>query len=141
VDLSDISEEALAVAMKNIALHNLGNQVQAVKSDLFANLKGRRYDLIVSNPPYVDVEDMAAMPEEFRHEPALALASGDDGLDFTRRLLAQAADYLTDKGVLIVEVGNSRSALESAFPQLPLTWLEFERGGEGVFMIHRQDLG
>jgi len=140
VVLSDISTDALAVARDNIARHDLGDRVAAVASDLFDGLPGERFDLIISNPPYVDAGDFNTLPEEFRHEPALALASGDDGLDFTRRLLAEAADHLTPEGILIVEVGNSWPALEEAFPQLPFTWLEFERGGHGVFLLHRRDL-
>jgi len=141
VDLSDISADAIEVANDNIVDHDLGARVKAIQSDLFESLKGNRYDLIVSNPPYVDAVDFSSMPEEFNHEPELALASGDDGLDFTRRLLAEARDYLTDEGILIVEVGNSWVALEQAFPELPFIWLEFERGGDGVFMLRRQDLG
>ncbi len=135
VDLSDISTEAIAVAEKNIARYELGERVRAVESDLFAGLKGQRYDLIVSNPPYVDAEDLATMPLEYQNEPEIALGSGFDGLDFTRRLLLGAEHYLTDNGVLIVEVGNSWVHLEEAFMQVPFTWLEFERGGHGVFML------
>lgn len=140
VVLSDISPDALDVADQNIARHELGERVSAVESDLFAGLEGQRFDLIVSNPPYVDAEDFAALPQEYRHEPALALASGDDGLDFTRRLLTEAADHLTEQGILIVEVGNSWPALEAAYPALPFTWLEFEHGGHGVFLLSRADL-
>lgn len=140
VIVSDICDQALDVARQNIARHRLEDRVEAVQSDLFAGLPGECFDLIVSNPPYVDAEDMAALPAEYGHEPQLALASGDDGLDFTRRLLAEAVDHLTDDGVLIVEVGNSWPALEQAFPEIPFTWLEFERGGDGVFLLHRRDL-
>lgn len=140
VVLSDISPDALDVADQNIARHEVGERVSAVESDLFAGLEGQRFDLIVSNPPYVDAEDFAALPQEYRHEPALALASGDDGLDFTRRLLTEAADHLTEQGILIVEVGNSWPALEAAYPALPFTWLEFEHGGHGVFLLSRADL-
>lgn len=140
VVLSDISADALAVARANIDRHRVEERVTAVCSDLFDALADERFDLIISNPPYVDAADFDALPEEFRHEPALALASGQDGLDFTRRLLAEAADHLSDEGVLIVEVGNAWPALEEAFPQLPFTWLEFERGAHGVFLLQRRDL-
>jgi ribosomal protein L3 glutamine methyltransferase len=135
VDLSDISRDALEVAQRNIGIHEVGHRVRAIESDLFDNLAELRYDLIVSNPPYVDAEDLAEMPAEYHAEPALGLASGVDGLDFTRRLLREALDHLTDEGVLIVEVGNSGVALEAAYPELPFTWLEFRRGGHGVFLL------
>lgn len=145
VDVSDISSDALAVATENIARHHLAARVRAVQSDLFvglteARLPGRGYDLIVSNPPYVDAEEFAAMPAEYRHEPTLALISGEDGLDFTRRLLREAPEYLAEQGILVVEVGYSEAAMERAFPDLPLIWLEFERGGSGVFVISRKEL-
>ncbi len=139
VELSDISPEALAVARANVAKHRLEERVTVIESDLFANLSGS-YDLIVVNPPYVNAEDMAALPVEFRREPVLALASGDDGLDFTRRLLQAATNYLGEEGVLIVEVGNSWPALQQAYPTVPFTWLEFARGGHGVFAITREQL-
>jgi ribosomal protein L3 glutamine methyltransferase len=139
VDLSDISEPALAVAQDNIAKHQLQERVRAVQSDLFAELPGC-YDLIVSNPPYVDEQDMATLPTEYAAEPRLALESGADGLDFTRRLLREAADHLNDEGILIVEVGNSAAALEASFPDVPFTWIEFARGGHGVFLLTREQL-
>lgn len=139
VDASDISADALAVCQANIDHYGLGDRVRAVLSDGFDGLRGR-YDLIVSNPPYVDAADLAAMPEEFHHEPELALGSGVDGLDFTRRILARAADYLNDDGVLIVEVGNSDQHVMAAWPEVPFLWLEFERGGHGVFLLTRQQL-
>ncbi|GHE21484.1 50S ribosomal protein L3 N(5)-glutamine methyltransferase [Halomonas urumqiensis] len=135
VDLADISDEALEVARINITRHDLGERVRAVPSDLFDGLGGHRYDLIVCNPPYVDARDLATMPAEFRHEPALALGAGRDGLDIVRRILRQARDHLTAEGVLIVEVGNSDRHLEAAFPEVPFLWLEFERGGQGVFAL------
>jgi len=140
IQLSDISFDALSVAEENIQQHNLEDRVFAMQSDLFGNLAGQKFDLIVSNPPYVDADDLATMPPEYHAEPEIGLGSGDDGLDFTRRLLREASDYLTDDGVLIVEVGNSWVALEDAYPDLPFTWIEFERGGHGVFMLRRADL-
>lgn len=140
VDLSDISPQALVVAERNIERYGLDERVVAIESDLFENLQGKRYDLIVSNPPYVNAHDLATMPAEFQHEPALALGSGDDGLNFTRRLLREAHNYLTEDGLLIVEVGNSWNALEFAFPDVPFTWIEFERGGHGVFAITAAEL-
>lgn len=140
VDLSDISAEALAVARENIAQHQLGERVRALESDMFSGLQGQLYDLIVTNPPYVDAEDLASMPAEYHAEPALGLGSGEDGLDFTRRLLREAADYLKDDGVLVGEVGNSWAALAEAYPQMPFVWLELERGGHGVFLLTAADL-
>ncbi len=139
VDASDISEEALEVCRDNIALHGLQEQVTAVRADGFEGLSGP-WDLILSNPPYVDEQEMAALPAEYRHEPELALASGRDGLDFTRRLLREAPDHLSDGGVLIVEVGNTAEAVEAAWPQVPFFWFEFARGGHGVFMLDRDQL-
>ncbi|WP_163559451.1 50S ribosomal protein L3 N(5)-glutamine methyltransferase [Halomonas sp. NO4] len=140
VDLADVSAEALAVAKHNIARHDVGARVRAVLSDVFDGLAGQRYDLIVANPPYVDARDLATMPAEFRHEPTLALGAGADGLDVVRRILREARDYLTDDGVLIVEVGNSDRHLEAAFPELPFLWLDFERGGHGVFALNAAEL-
>ena len=137
VDGSDISAEALAVCEENIQRHGLAEQVRALQSDGLAAVDGP-YDLIVSNPPYVDAQDMASLPDEYRHEPELALASGDDGLDFTRKLLLDAPDQLTEEGVLIVEVGNSWEAMLQTWPQVPFFWFEFERGGHGVFMLTRE---
>lgn len=139
VELADLSTDALAVANSNIARYELQGRVTAQQSDLFDSLSGR-YDLIVSNPPYVDLEDLSSMPAEYQHEPAMALGSGDDGLDVTRRILSKAASYLTDEGLLVVEVGNSCIALEQAYPDVPFTWIEFERGGHGVFVFSRQEL-
>ncbi|MBZ0333627.1 50S ribosomal protein L3 N(5)-glutamine methyltransferase [Marinobacter sp. AL4B] len=139
VTLSDISEDALVVAESNIELHSLQGRVQAVHSDVFANIEGR-YDVILSNPPYVDAEDMADMPEEYRHEPELGLVAGNDGLDIAHRIIAGAAEHLTENGLLIVEVGNSWGAMDDAYPDLPLVWLEFESGGDGVFLITARDL-
>lgn len=140
VDLVDISADAIAVAEKNIALHGLHERVTAIQSDLFTNLVGKQYDLIISNPPYVDADEIAVMPVEFHHEPMLGLASGQDGLDLTRKMLAEAANYLTDNGVLIIEVGASDEALMAAYPELPFYWFEFEHGGMGVFAVNKSEL-
>ncbi|MBY4678705.1 50S ribosomal protein L3 N(5)-glutamine methyltransferase [Marinobacterium arenosum] len=140
VDLLDLSADALAVAEQNIQRHELAERVRAVQSDLFAAVPGERYDLIVSNPPYVDAADLASMPPEYQHEPELALGSGEDGLDITRRILREAADHLTPGGLLVVEVGNSEVHLMSKYPQLPLMWVDLPEGGNGVFAITQQDL-
>lgn len=140
VQLSDISFDALEVAEENIQQHGMTERIFAMQSDLFENLLGQRFDLIVSNPPYVDAEDMASLPNEFHAEPELGLSSGADGLNFTRRLLKEALDFLTEDGLLVVEVGNSWPALEQAYPSLPFTWVEFERGGHGVFVLTAQAL-
>jgi len=139
VDLADISADALAVAEQNVARYGLQDRIRIIESDLFANLDGP-YDLILSNPPYVDADDMASMPPEYRHEPELGLAAGTDGLEIAHRLLDEAADYLTPDGVLVVEVGNSAPALEEARPTLPFTWIAFDEGGHGVFMLEAGDL-
>ena len=136
IDLSDISADALEVAQINVARHNLTQQAELIQADLFDGLEGRQYDIIVSNPPYVDAEDMAGLTPEFLHEPAdLALASGYDGLEHAHRILQHAAEHLTDHGILIVEVGNSQYALQAAYPDVQFHWLEFERGGDGVFLL------
>ncbi|WP_119343767.1 50S ribosomal protein L3 N(5)-glutamine methyltransferase [Facilibium subflavum] len=140
VALSDISEEALEVAKRNIQLHEVEDRVSVVQSDLFENLGESKFDLIISNPPYVDAEDLSSMPAEYLKEPALALGSGEDGLDITRRILIQAPLYLTENGVLIVEVGNSQYALQEQFPGVPFTWLSFEDGGDGVFLLTYKEL-
>ena len=111
-----------------------------LQSNLFAGIADARYDLILSNPPYVDAADLASMPAEYHHEPERALGSGPDGLDLTRKILSSAGAYLRDEGLLIVEVGNSWAALESAFPRVPFTWVEFEHGGEGVFTLTASEL-
>lgn len=140
VDLVDISSEALEVAEKNINRHELKHRVTAIQSDLFSKLKGKRYDLIVSNPPYVDLPDFDTMPQEYQHEPQLALTSGNDGLDITRHILREAQHHLSEEGLLIVEVGNSERHVIEQFPKVPFTWAEFEKGGNGVFLLTAEQL-
>jgi ribosomal protein L3 glutamine methyltransferase len=140
VVLSDICPKAVDVAKQNVERYQLDGRVSAVVSDLFIDIPEQSFDLIVSNPPYVDANDLGDMPPEYHAEPILGLASGGDGLDFTRRLLRQAPDYLSEKGTLIVEVGNSAVNLEMAFPEISFLWLEFEFGGHGVFVMTRADL-
>ncbi len=140
VDGVDLSPDALAVAQRNVADYGLQDRVQLVESDLFAALDGRKYDLIISNPPYVDAASVAVLPPEYLQEPKLALGSGTDGLDATRIILQQAADHLTDNGILVVEIGHNRDVLEAAYPDLPFTWLDVSAGDQFVFMLHRNDL-
>ncbi len=140
VDAIDISTDALQVAEQNVQDHGMEQQVFPIRSDLFRDLPKEKYNLIVSNPPYVDAEDIGDMPDEYHHEPAIGLASGRDGLDLTKRILANAADYLTEDGLLVVEVGNSMVHLSEQFPDVPFTWVNFENGGDGVFVLTRDQL-
>ena len=136
----DLSSDACAVAAGNIAAHGLEDRITLVQSDLFDGLGKQRFDLIVSNPPYVTSAAMATLPPEYRHEPALALAAGDDGLDVVRSLIAQARRHLTADGHLFVEIGHNRDLVDQAFPDLPLLWLSTEHADAMIFMLHARDL-
>ncbi|ATA23143.1 ribosomal protein L3 N(5)-glutamine methyltransferase [Brenneria goodwinii] len=140
VDAVDISTDVLTVTEQNIQQHGMEHCVTPIRSDLFRDLPAIQYDLIVTNPPYVDEEDMSDLPQEFRYEPELGLAAGSDGLKLVRRILACAPDYLSDDGVLICEVGNSMVHLIDQYPDIPFTWLEFDNGGDGVFMLTKSQL-
>lgn len=140
VDAVDISAGALALARRNVAAHRLGDRIAIHRGDLFRPVQGRRYDLIISNPPYVDAGGMAKLPREFRHEPRLALAAGGDGLDLVRRVLAEAPRHLTRTGGLVCEIGRGAAPLEAAYPDLPFLWLDTELSEREVFWIARNDL-
>jgi len=140
IDVIDISQDAIDVANINIANYSLQEQVTAIKSDMFTALKGKQYDLIISNPPYVDAPSMAALPQEYQNEPQLALGSGDAGLDHTHTILREAANYLNDDGILIVEIGHNREALEAAYPNIIFNWLEVSSGNEFVFLLTKSQL-
>ena len=140
VDAVDLSFDALNVAEINIERHQLAHRVFPIQSDLFANIAGQKYDLIVTNPPYVDEEDLAEMPEEFHFEPELALGSGMDGLDITKQILKQAPNYLTENGLLVCEVGNSMVSLIEQYPEIPFEWVELKNGGLGVFALRYKEL-
>lgn len=140
VDAADLSPDALEVAKLNISDYRLGDRVRAVRSDVFGGLGRRRYDLIVSNPPYVTTAAMRALPPEYRHEPALALAAGDDGMDIVARILAEAHAHLKRDGLLVVEVGGERANVERRFPDLALTWLTTSGGDDAVFLVRRDEL-
>jgi len=135
VDMVDIEPAALLLSQQNVEHHDLGDRVRVFNSDLFSGLPARYYDLIVSNPPYVDAKDYDDMPVEFSHEPKLALVSGDDGLDLTAAMLAQAADWLSEQGLIVIEVGNSEIALQNALPEVPFMWLDLTSGGNGIFCL------
>lgn len=140
VDAADISPDALAVTRINIERHRVQTRVRAVQSDVFSGLSSERYDLIVSNPPYVSHAEMDGLPEEYRREPELGLRAGADGLDIVRRILAEAEAHLEPHGLLVVEVGDSEVSLADAYPTVPFVWLEFEFGGGGVFALTAQQL-
>jgi ribosomal protein L3 glutamine methyltransferase len=140
VDAVDVSPEAISVAERNVAEYRLHDRVEIIRSDAFSKLQGRRYDLIISNPPYVNADSVAALPPEYLHEPVMALGSGRDGLDFTRIILREAKRHLTEDGLLVVEIGHNRAELEAAYPTLPFTWLDTAAGDEFVFLLHAADL-
>lgn len=140
VDATDISADALQVANMNIEQHGLWERVTALESDGYDLIKDNQYDLIITNPPYVDQEDMCDLPAEYHHEPESGLAAGNDGLDLVRRILADGADMLNDGGTLVCEVGNSMVHVMQAWPEVPFTWLEFTRGGQGVFLLTKEQL-
>jgi ribosomal protein L3 glutamine methyltransferase len=140
IDAADISQDALAVAKRNVTDYDLQKRVKLVQGDLFGGLGKRRYDFILSNPPYVTTQAMRDLPPEYRHEPENALAAGDDGLDIVRRILAAAAKHLKPGGLLAIEVGHNRAIVEAAFPDLPLTWLDTPSGEGKLFMVRREDL-
>jgi ribosomal protein L3 glutamine methyltransferase len=140
VDAVDLSADALEVARRNVDDYSLADRVELIRSNMFDEIEGRRYDLIISNPPYVTAKSMSALPQEYSQEPQMALASGIDGLDHVRVILREAPNYLNDGGLLVVEVGFNREGLETAFPSLPLTWAETSAGDGVVFLITREDL-
>jgi len=140
VDAVDLSPDALEVATRNVADYGLEDRVRLVHSNLFAGVARQRYDLIISNPPYVDADAMASLPEEYRREPEMALAGGNDGLDLVRIMLREAREHLNPGGLLVVEIGHNRDVLEAAFPQTPFTWLETNAGNEYVFLLRADEL-
>ena len=140
IDVIDISQDAIDVCNINIAKYGLENQITAIKSDMFSALAGKKYDIIISNPPYVDAPSMAALPAEYQNEPQLALGSGTAGLDHTHTLLREAASYLNDDGLLVVEIGHNREALEAAYPNTMFNWLETSSGNAFVFLLTKEQL-
>ncbi|MBB5191406.1 ribosomal protein L3 glutamine methyltransferase [Silvimonas terrae] len=140
VDAIDLSPDALDVAEINVANYNMGERIHLIDSDLFTEVEGETYDLIVSNPPYVDAPSMEELPAEYRHEPEMALGSGDDGLDITRKIIESATTYLNEMGVLMVEIGHNREVLEAAYPNLPFVWMDTSSGDGFVFLLTRETL-
>lgn len=140
IDAVDISADVLSVTEQNIQHYGLEHQVTPIRSDLFRDFAAAKYDIIVTNPPYVDAEDMADLPQEYRFEPELGLAAGSDGLKLVRRILASAPNFMSEHGILICEVGNSMVHLTEQYPDIPFTWLSFEQGGDGVFMLTKRQL-
>ena len=139
VDAVDISPDALTVAQRNVSDYGLAGRINLLRSDLFARLRDKRYDIIISNPPYVTATAMEALPPEFRHEPSLALAGGVDGLDAVRAIIDAAPRHLTERGILVVEVGHGKDAVETAFPRLPFVWLATASDVDAVFLLQRGD--
>jgi ribosomal protein L3 glutamine methyltransferase len=140
VDAVDVDVDAIEVANKNVSTHQLEGRVSIIKSNLFEQLKDKKYDLIISNPPYVGNDEMQSLPKEYLHEPGHALEASDNGLQLVEKILKQASTHLNDNGVLVVEVGNSMDVLIERYPTMPFTWLEFEEGGHGVFLLNKSDL-
>ena len=140
IDALDLSVDALNVAHINIENHGLSEQVIPIQSDVFSGAEGQVYDLIVTNPPYVDQDDVDSLPQEYLHEPEMGLGCGEDGLDIVRKILAESAEHLSENGILICEVGNSQIHVSSVYPEVPFKWLTFERGGHGVFMLTKAEL-
>jgi len=140
VDLVDLSAAAIEVSRQNIQQHDLSHRVRVFQSDLFESLPPQHYDLIISNPPYVGAQEMALLPKEYRHEPEMALQAEDEGLEIVRRILKESPAFLAPEGILIVEVGNSATLLQERYPDVPFVWLDFSRGGDGVFIFGAQDL-
>jgi len=140
IDVIDISKDAIDVCHINIDNYGLQQQITAIESDMFSALAGKKYDLIISNPPYVDAPSMATLPKEYQNEPQLALGSGDAGLDHTHTLLREAGHYLNDGGLLIVEIGHNRDALEAAYPNIAFNWLDVSSGSQFVFLLTKQQL-
>jgi ribosomal protein L3 glutamine methyltransferase len=140
VDTADISPDALEVARRNVEEYELQERINLIESDLYANVPRKRYDMIVTNPPYVNAGSMGKLPKEYLHEPQIALAGGDDGMDLVRRIVAGAAERLTDHGILVVEIGNERAFTEAAFPNLELTWMTTSAGDDMVFLVTAEQL-
>jgi ribosomal protein L3 glutamine methyltransferase len=140
VDAADVSADALAVAERNVTDYQLQDRIALIETDLFAKLNGRKYDLIITNPPYVNAASVSALPDEYLHEPKIALAGGDDGLEAARVIIKNAGVHLNDNGIMVMEIGHNREALELAYPTLPFTWLEVSAGDQYVFMLHKSDL-
>jgi ribosomal protein L3 glutamine methyltransferase len=140
IDAVDVSSDALAVAQRNVSDYGLADRINLIRSDVYANLAEKSYDLVISNPPYVTAMAMEDLPPEYRREPAIALAGGDDGLDIVRRIVKEAPRYLNPRGALVVEVGHHRNAVEAAFPRLALTWVTTASSVDSVFAVNREDL-